>query len=338
MADSQGWPYWLANRLAQLAAKGGPRFSIVNMGISGNRVTQDTPTAGVSAEHRLQRDVLDQTGLEAVLVMEGINDIGAGVAKAPLIDGLTHIVTRVRGAGAGILLSPLTPAETRPRRPSTARTTRVPTGSRSATRSTTGSVARGVAPARRSTSTACSRTRRLPTTSCSPTTPATTCTPTSPVSRRWRSASIWRPSSSSSGPPGPRRRPARAVRPRLTRTSGQSALAPAAGPSPSTSAARAADPAQVPRLDQRSPSLGRRPPARQRSHQPHGTPQGSGRRAHHRDHSRRAHAARHAALPDLSVLLRAQGIPDARGDAATVDRAAALRATWSSRVARRRWR
>jgi lysophospholipase L1-like esterase len=110
MANSQGWPYWLADRLAQLAAKGGPRFSIIDMGISGNRVTQDTASAGVSAEHRLQPDVLDQTGLKAVLMMEGINDIGAGVPKATLEDGLSHIVARVHGAGAKILLSPLTPA------------------------------------------------------------------------------------------------------------------------------------------------------------------------------------------------------------------------------------
>src|SRR3954451_53561 len=110
MANSEGWPYSLADRLAQLAAKGGPRFSIIDMGISGNRVTQDTASAGVSAEHRLQPDVLDQTGLKAVLMLEGINDIGAGVPKAALDDGLSHIVARVRGAGAKILLSPLTPA------------------------------------------------------------------------------------------------------------------------------------------------------------------------------------------------------------------------------------
>ena len=110
MANNEGWPYWLADRLAQLAAQGGPRFSIVDMGISGNRVTQDTGTAGVSAEHRLQQDVLEQTGLKAVLMMEGINDIGAGVAKADLEAGLSRIVARVHGAGAQILLSPLTPA------------------------------------------------------------------------------------------------------------------------------------------------------------------------------------------------------------------------------------
>lgn len=114
-ASDEGWPYWLANRLVQLAADGGPRLSVIDMGISGNQVTQDTAFAGVSAEHRLQRDVLDQTGLKAVLMMEGINDIGnfgqtAGVPAPAIEAGLAQIVQRVRSADTGILLSPLTPA------------------------------------------------------------------------------------------------------------------------------------------------------------------------------------------------------------------------------------
>jgi lysophospholipase L1-like esterase len=114
-AGNEGWPYWLAGRLAQLAAQGGPRLSIIDMGISGNEVTQDTTINGVSSQHRLQRDVLDQTGLKEVLMMEGINDIGniggvSGVPEATIETGLTQIIQRVRSAGAGILLSPLTPA------------------------------------------------------------------------------------------------------------------------------------------------------------------------------------------------------------------------------------
>lgn len=115
MAGNEGWPYWLAERLAQLAAQGGPRLSVIDMGISGNEVTQDTSINGVSAQHRLQRDVLDQTGLKEVLMMEGINDVGniggtAGVPEATIETGLSQIIQRVRNAGARILLSPLTPA------------------------------------------------------------------------------------------------------------------------------------------------------------------------------------------------------------------------------------
>jgi lysophospholipase L1-like esterase len=114
-ASDEGWPYWLADRLAQVPAQGGPRLSIIDMGISGNQVTQDNIVAGASAEHRLQRDVLDQTGLKAVLMMEGINDIvnffgTSPVPGATIESGLTQITDRVRDAGAGILVSPLTPA------------------------------------------------------------------------------------------------------------------------------------------------------------------------------------------------------------------------------------
>lgn len=114
-ASDEGWPYWLADRLAQVAAQGGPRLSIIDMGISGNQVTQDNTVAGASAERRLQRDVLDQTGLKAVLMMEGINDIvnffgTSPVPGATIESGLAQIIQRVRDAGAGILLSPLTPA------------------------------------------------------------------------------------------------------------------------------------------------------------------------------------------------------------------------------------
>ena len=110
-AGDEGWPYWLASRLQQVAAQGGPQLSIIDMGISGNQVTQDKSPFGESAEHRLQRDVLDQSGLKAVLMMEGINDIGKSAApETTLESGLTQIVSRVRSAGAGILLSPLTPS------------------------------------------------------------------------------------------------------------------------------------------------------------------------------------------------------------------------------------
>jgi lysophospholipase L1-like esterase len=111
LASDEGWPYWLANRLVQLAAQGGPRYSIIDMGISGNDVSFDRSGYGVSAEHRLQRDVLDQTGLKAVLMLEGINDIGGSNLPTPTLEGgLASVVARVRAAGAGILLSPMTPS------------------------------------------------------------------------------------------------------------------------------------------------------------------------------------------------------------------------------------
>lgn len=121
--DDEGWPYWLANRLVAAADEGGPRVSVIDMGISGNQVTRNTARYGASAESRLRRDVLDQTGLSGVLTMEGINDIGDsggspdGVSggtdsvPAPALEaGLASIVQRVHRARAWIVMSPLTPA------------------------------------------------------------------------------------------------------------------------------------------------------------------------------------------------------------------------------------
>ena len=44
------------------------------MGISGNRVLYDG--AGASALARFDRDVLSQSGVKWVMLLEGINDIG----------------------------------------------------------------------------------------------------------------------------------------------------------------------------------------------------------------------------------------------------------------------
>jgi lysophospholipase L1-like esterase len=67
------WPNVLARRLD---AVGGPTLSVVDEGISGNQVLTDSPFAGVSALHRLTRDVIDQPGAKVVILLEGINDIG----------------------------------------------------------------------------------------------------------------------------------------------------------------------------------------------------------------------------------------------------------------------
>jgi lysophospholipase L1-like esterase len=110
-AGGVGWPSYLATRLLGLAAAGGPRVAVVNMGISGNEVTLDRPSYGVSALHRWQRDVLDQTGVRLVLMMEGINDIGANAVPAPPIEAAyLELQRETQAAHINLLVSPLTPA------------------------------------------------------------------------------------------------------------------------------------------------------------------------------------------------------------------------------------
>jgi lysophospholipase L1-like esterase len=101
------WPDQLELRIANL----GPnrQYGIMNEGISGNRITVDS--AGVSAQARLDRDVLAKPGVETVIFMEGINDIGNGsvTSASQLIQADRQIIDRVHAAGKCIVGGTLTP-------------------------------------------------------------------------------------------------------------------------------------------------------------------------------------------------------------------------------------
>jgi lysophospholipase L1-like esterase len=111
------WPDVLSRRLH--AQKEVPRYGVLNQGISANRVTSDrypgdgvsTDTGGVSALHRLERDVLGQTNAHTVVVFEGINDIRWGASADEVIAGLKTITQRARERGFRVLGGTLTPCE-----------------------------------------------------------------------------------------------------------------------------------------------------------------------------------------------------------------------------------
>lgn len=67
------WPNVLGNRLAALH---GPTLSSVDEGIGGNRVLNGSPCFGDSALGRFNRDVLQQSGVRDVIILEGVNDLG----------------------------------------------------------------------------------------------------------------------------------------------------------------------------------------------------------------------------------------------------------------------
>jgi len=106
------WPDHLARRLA--AQKGGRPMAVINQGISGNRLLGDG--AGVSALARFDRDVLMQTGVTHVIVLEGINDIG-GARQNPtpsaedLINAHRQMIARAKARGLKIIGATLTPFE-----------------------------------------------------------------------------------------------------------------------------------------------------------------------------------------------------------------------------------
>jgi lysophospholipase L1-like esterase len=100
------WPNQLARRL--LGPNGQP-MGVLNMGISGNRVISDG--AGVNAQARFDRDVLAQSGVTHVIVLEGINDSSNAVFQADqIIAGLHQLAERAHEKGLKIYAGTLTPA------------------------------------------------------------------------------------------------------------------------------------------------------------------------------------------------------------------------------------
>jgi len=102
------WPDYLARRLH---AANMP-LAVLNEGIGGNRVLGDG--AGVNILARFDRDVLAQTGVTHVIVMEGINDIGLGRSGAcpsapDLIAAHQQLVERAHARGLRIFGATLTP-------------------------------------------------------------------------------------------------------------------------------------------------------------------------------------------------------------------------------------
>jgi lysophospholipase L1-like esterase len=112
------WPDVLAGRL-QADAKTA-NLSVLNEGISGNRLLREG--AGQAAPARFDRDVLAQDGVRYLIIVEGINDIGA-IAKprdpednltAPELTSaltfvLTQLATRAHAHGIKVFGATLTP-------------------------------------------------------------------------------------------------------------------------------------------------------------------------------------------------------------------------------------
>ena len=108
------WPDVLAARLSQDPSLA--RISVLNEGIGGNRVLNEV--AGPSAISRTDRDVLAQSGVRYVIVLESINDIGRlahvvvpwDAITAPQLEfGLKQIADQAHQHGIKIIGATLTP-------------------------------------------------------------------------------------------------------------------------------------------------------------------------------------------------------------------------------------
>jgi lysophospholipase L1-like esterase len=116
------WPDRLADRLA-VSTLGQVR-SVVNEGIGGNRVLHSEPPGndpigeGIDALGRFDRDVLAQTGVGFVILLEGINDIGYSAETAlgdeavtadQLIQAYRQLIARAHLKRIKIIGATLTP-------------------------------------------------------------------------------------------------------------------------------------------------------------------------------------------------------------------------------------
>ncbi|MGJ5893761.1 SGNH/GDSL hydrolase family protein [Streptomyces sp. V2] len=96
-------------------------IGVLNKGIGGNRVLRDgteteRPQRGTSALGRLDRDVLDQSGVCAAVLYEGINDLQlAPFASAEdVLTGLRTLAGRLRAQGVTVVVGTLTPFKDSP--------------------------------------------------------------------------------------------------------------------------------------------------------------------------------------------------------------------------------
>ena len=120
--DSEArWPNYLSRRLDAMLGNKAP--AVVDAGISGNRVLNDSSCFGQSAVARFQRDALSQPGVIAVILLEGINDIGFSgepdtgcfapnnptVTAAQIEAGYLQLIKMARASGVKIFAGTLMP-------------------------------------------------------------------------------------------------------------------------------------------------------------------------------------------------------------------------------------
>jgi len=102
------WPDALARRLRQNAATS--RVAVLNQGIGGNAVLGGG--LGPPALQRFRRDVLEPSGVRWVVVLEGVNDIGASrnpSVVGELIDAYRGFIELAHGHDVRVYGAPILP-------------------------------------------------------------------------------------------------------------------------------------------------------------------------------------------------------------------------------------
>ncbi|NGO12354.1 SGNH/GDSL hydrolase family protein [Streptomyces sp. HC44] len=119
MGENRRWTDALADRLRDTGPGGdnsaGPRYSVVNQGISGNRLLAGglgRPAGNPSGLSRFDRDVLGRTNVRAVVVALGVNDILRTPHQTDadkIVDGLREVTRLAHNRGLRVIGATLMP-------------------------------------------------------------------------------------------------------------------------------------------------------------------------------------------------------------------------------------
>src|SRR5262249_30493739 len=94
-----------------------PMMGVLNEAIAGNRVLLDSGVRGQSALARFDRDVLAQSGVTHIILLEGINDLGVNLdgetvpSVADLIAGHRQLIERAHAHGLKVIGATMMPFE-----------------------------------------------------------------------------------------------------------------------------------------------------------------------------------------------------------------------------------
>ncbi|MFI6941751.1 SGNH/GDSL hydrolase family protein [Streptomyces sp. NPDC050418] len=106
------WTDVLADRLREEA--GAPRLGVLNEGISGNQLVPGGVyrPSGPSGVSRFERDVLDRTGIKAVVVCLGVNDLlrnPEGASAEEILDAMRELTRQAHERGLKVTGATLMP-------------------------------------------------------------------------------------------------------------------------------------------------------------------------------------------------------------------------------------
>lgn len=116
ITDGRGSTTNMQNRWTDVLATNlqteGKNFGVLNLGIGGNCVLKGG--LGTPAMQRYDRDIIAQRGVSAVVIFEGVNDIGSingnsEAMTAKLIDAYTQLAKKAREHGYNVYGATITP-------------------------------------------------------------------------------------------------------------------------------------------------------------------------------------------------------------------------------------